>query len=573
MDSPSRYSSAVMDFRRARRRAARQEFFSRFTGRSSRLVPFEEIRQRIGAENFFPRRLEDIPLDAIIGSVGRYEDFNRQFLPRLEAQQSRWARVRLAIEERGLPPIEVYKLGEVYFVMDGHHRVSVARQVESKMIEAYVTEIPTKVTLSPEDDADEIILKAEHAGFLTDTHLDESHPDIELRLTLPGRYRDLREHIAVHRYYLSQEQDRAVNESEAARSWVDNVYLPAVESIRRRGLLRDFPNRTETDLYLWLMTHRTQLTESLGWELETDEAAAHLGQRFGLRPGRILKRFGLFLKDVLTPDSLESGTASGEWRAERTNPERLFGRVLVALSDDPENWQALDQALILASLESSTLRGLHVIPKRTNVDEATGNRIEREFFKRVEYSGVPGRVVFEHGQVAREVELRARWSDLVVLHLKHPPGEAPLERLRSGIRILIQRSSRPILIVPHVTKLTHALLAFDGSRKSVEALFVAAHVAQRWGARLTVLTTQEHEEKTEKIQLDARKYLANYGVVADFIQGSGSAGEAVISTVKERGCDIILMGGYGASPLVEVVLGSTVDHVLRAAVVPVLICR
>jgi hypothetical protein len=88
--------------------------------------------------------LHEIPLNEIVGSLGRHTDFNRQFLPRKDSQAGRWARVRMAYDHSGLPPIEVYKLGEIYFVADGHHRVSVARQLGARYIEAYVIEIEPK---------------------------------------------------------------------------------------------------------------------------------------------------------------------------------------------------------------------------------------------------------------------------------------------------------------------------------------------------------------------------------------------------------------------------------------------
>jgi nucleotide-binding universal stress UspA family protein len=536
-------------------------------------VPFEEIRTRIGQDNYLPRRLEDIPLDSIIGTVGRYDDFDRQFLPRKEAAKSRWAGIRLAVEGQGLPPIEVYKLGEVYFVLDGHHRVSVAREVGAKSIEAYVIEVPTKAPLAPDDDVDQLICKAEQSGFLADTRVDELRPDVDFSVTLPGCYRPLREHIAVHRYFLGREHDREISEEEAIESWVDKVYLPAVESIRRRGLLREFPERTETDLYLWLMEHRSELTENLGWELEPDEAASSLGQRFSRTPRRLWQRFAAFVGDMLTPDSLETGPPPGEWRAERAGQEHLFGRILVALSGEPESWKAFDQAVVVARREGGALRGLHVTPKGASEEDSRLEAIEGEFNQRLATAQLTGRMVHEQGEVARSVELRARWSDLVVLHLKHPPGLAPMERLRSGIRLVVQRLPRPVLVVPEVTEMEHALLAYDGGRKAKEALYLAVYAAQHWGARLTVLTTQEDEKDVARIQSEAREYLARHNVAAEFVAADGKPGPAIIETLRERGCDFILMGGYGISPLVELVIGSTVDHVLRSARVPILICR
>jgi hypothetical protein len=143
----------------------------------------------------------------------------------------------------GLPPIEVYQIGEAYFVRDGNHRVSVARELDAPTIQAYVTEVRTKVPLSPDDQPDDLILKAEYADFLEQTQLDKLRPGANLSLTVPGRYRTLQEHIAVHRYYMGLDQEREIPYEEAVTHWYDEVYLPVVQVIQERGILRDFPER------------------------------------------------------------------------------------------------------------------------------------------------------------------------------------------------------------------------------------------------------------------------------------------------------------------------------------------
>lgn len=572
MDNMHNYSSALNDFRRARRRAATQELLARLGGRSEDLLSFEEARRAVGTAAQLPRGLQEIPVDAIVGSVGRYEDFTRDFLPRQSIAAGRWAGIRAAIERQGMPPIEVYKLGEAYFVQDGHHRVSVARQVGAPTIEAYVTEIPTKAPLSPEDDADDLILKAELAAFMDETEWKQIEREVDITVTEPGRYRDLREHIAVHRYYMSQEQGREIPLKEAVEHWIDEVYSPVVKSIRRWGLLRDFPGRTEADLYLWLMKHRSELTQQLGWEFNPEESAADLLYRVSQRPVRVLKRIWERFVDVITPDTFESGPATGEWRRQRERAERLFSRVLVSLSGGPGSWEALEQAITLAQREHGEVRGLHVLPKGGDGDSAQVATLRDEFQRRLGDAALPGRVVLEWGGVVKSVEKRARWSDIVVLHLQHPPGSKPSERLRSGMRALIQRSPRPVLQVPRATPMRHALLAFDGSPKATEALYLAAYCAQRWGTEITVLTTKEQGIR-RSIQGRAREYLEERGVSAHYVQRIGPAGPTVVAVAGERGCDFVLMGGYGQAPLVEVVLGSTVDFVLREFDGPVLICR
>jgi hypothetical protein len=142
------FSLARTDFQRARQRASLQEVVSRFTGKSADLLSFDEVRDKLHAVGTGVNRgVQNIPPDSIVGSVGRYTDFSRTFLPKNPSGEERWARVMTLVtdpEGGGLPPIEVVKLGDAYFVLDGHHRVSVARQLGAQTIEAYVNEISTR---------------------------------------------------------------------------------------------------------------------------------------------------------------------------------------------------------------------------------------------------------------------------------------------------------------------------------------------------------------------------------------------------------------------------------------------
>ena len=150
------------------------------------------------------RGIQTIPVAAIVGSVGRYTDFTRTFLPRRSNDQQRWAGVKAALVDdngAGLPPIDVYKVGEVYFVLDGNHRVSIARQEGLTHIDARVIEVRSPVPLTPDIQPDDLIIKAEYAEFLDHTRLNELRPQADFSVTAPGQYEKLNEHIAVHRYY------------------------------------------------------------------------------------------------------------------------------------------------------------------------------------------------------------------------------------------------------------------------------------------------------------------------------------------------------------------------------------
>ncbi|MEJ2759169.1 MAG: hypothetical protein P8046_11870, partial [Anaerolineales bacterium] len=192
--------AAVHQFRQARRKAELRALLSKITGRQDDLLVFDEVRKTLALSHPKMEKVKDIPLDSIVGTVSRYHDFNRQFYPRMDSDEDRWARVKELMEVQGLEPIEVYQVGDVYFVLDGNHRVSVARQLEAGTIEAYVKEFRAPVEVTTEDDLEDVVLRIEHRELMEDTHLDEIRPDVDIRVTLPGRYREILEHIEVHRY-------------------------------------------------------------------------------------------------------------------------------------------------------------------------------------------------------------------------------------------------------------------------------------------------------------------------------------------------------------------------------------
>ncbi len=257
------------------------------------LLAFDQVRRLLRSPLGIERGMQIIPIANIVGSVGRYRDFDRAFLPLSGADEMRWRELDVAMNEmRTLPPIDVYQVGDVYFVRDGNHRVSVAKANGLTHVDAYVTEIATRVPLTADIDADRLIVKEEYAQFLEQTGLDESRPDAQLELSVPGHYELLLEHIAVRRYYVGLEQRRDVSLQEAAVSWYDTVYCPVVEAIRASDVLKEFPGRTETDLYLWVAYHRARLGERYGVTVPEREVLEGLARDFSQRG------FGKFTRSV-----------------------------------------------------------------------------------------------------------------------------------------------------------------------------------------------------------------------------------------------------------------------------------
>jgi putative ubiquitin-RnfH superfamily antitoxin RatB of RatAB toxin-antitoxin module len=228
------------------------------------LLSFAEVRDRLLLKQIIDRGVQEIPLDRIVGSVGREREFTRAFLPREEALRQRWQGVNdLAEGQVGFPTIEVYYVNDIYFVIDGHHRVSVARSHEAPTIEARVKEFISPVTLSPNSTIEEIILKSGLAAFLETTGIEQEYLG-QYEVTIPNGYERLLDHISVHRYYRGLDTKQDVTLNDALISWKETVYKPMIEAIRKSGILEEFPEKTETDLYLYVMDHLHHLRQRYG---------------------------------------------------------------------------------------------------------------------------------------------------------------------------------------------------------------------------------------------------------------------------------------------------------------------
>jgi len=572
------YSRAVEDFRSARRKAALKDILTKLTGQTDDLLPFEEVRKRLQAVQASKATLVEVPLDHIVGSVGRYQDFTRDFLPRASVDEGRWARVKTAISDGSqIPPVDLYRIGEGYFVLDGNHRISIARQDGATHIQAYVTEFHSPVPLSPDENLDDLIIKAEYADFLKLTHLDVSRPDADLSVTLPGRYRELAEHIDVHRYFMGIDHKQEISYEEAAANWYDKVYLPIVHLIREKGILRDFPKRSEADLYIWVSKYRKELSDALGLDIKTQAALSDLVSRTSPTPTRKAARAGRKVLNSLTPDVFERGPASGQWRAERRNNgdnAPLFDDILVPIAGDGTSWPALEQALVIAQLEGARIYGLHVTNSGAQNEVAAKGSLLEEFTRRCEITKISRKLTFEEGTISRAICDRSRWVDLLVIKLSYPPAPGPIAKLGSGFHTLVRRCPTPILTVPgEPSPIQKVLLAYDGSPKADEALYISAYIAGHWRVSLNIITVKEANSSSSLVQDQAKKYLNSYGIQAHYYEKEAPVADSILQTAVEAGCDLILMGGYGYSPVKEIILGSSVDQVLRENDLPTLICR
>ena len=285
---------AKHDLERARLAATVEDLLSAVRGVPNELVPFDWVRH-LAPHGEHHLGLQSIPVDAVIGSVDRYRDFSRHFLPKVEHLDERWIAIRdLQLKGRELPPIQVYKVGELYFVKDGNHRVSVARRNGQKYIDAHIIELDVRVKPEPGDSLRDLIIKGEYARFLDVTRLDEIVPDHRpIQFTTPGRYDIVLNHIHTRQYFLGLKTEHEVSWEEAVESWHRRLYARVIEHIEHHHLLRLFPGRTEADLYLWIMDHRYFLRERYGFdvgsELATLDFARHYKPHLWKRVGKHLQ--------------------------------------------------------------------------------------------------------------------------------------------------------------------------------------------------------------------------------------------------------------------------------------------
>jgi hypothetical protein len=264
-------TDAQFDFSRMRRRRA----LSRLAHRLRRVpsdfdfvLPFEEVVAALGRRGERRLGVHTIELDSIVGSVDRSRDFDRRFLPTSGRVRSRWERIATATR-RGeeIPPIDVYRIGELHFVKDGHHRVSVARAMGFKVIDAYVTDVLTEVGADREITIADLPLKSHERLFWERVPLP---PETRKRIQLSDewRYAGLAEGVEAWGFRLMQSRRELMSREEVADTWFRDEYEPVVEMLREADLVG---RGTETEAYMRVSTLRYLLLRTHEWDDEVIE--------------------------------------------------------------------------------------------------------------------------------------------------------------------------------------------------------------------------------------------------------------------------------------------------------------
>jgi hypothetical protein len=221
-------------------------------GRSAGLVRLEDAARSLQPVAQRYLGLRTIPVDHIVGTASRDGDFDRAFRPRRRDLRKRRDAVEAAFPTGQFPAIVVRKLGDAYFVVDGHHRVAVARELGMAFVDADVTELVARWRLSPSADAAELLHAEQERLFAQESGLASARPDVRLRVTLPIGYRELLEAVQLHGYELVRSTGRALDAAAVAADWYDRVYRPSVHRILRDGLALACRNGTESDRYLYI---------------------------------------------------------------------------------------------------------------------------------------------------------------------------------------------------------------------------------------------------------------------------------------------------------------------------------
>jgi hypothetical protein len=223
------------------------------------LLPLDEVRRRLRITGQSHAGVREVPLDRIVGSVDRSEDFGRDFRLRRSLSRSRLAGLRAAFPDGAFPPIEVFEVGGLYFVSDGHHRVALARERGADFVDADVTVLHTNHALPPDVDVGRLIHTEQQRLLMEESGLDVARPDAVIEFARPRGYPELLEVIKAHGFDMARRLGALAPAEDVAADWYDHVYLPGVDAIRRAGLVEAHPYKTEADLFLWAYERRRDL--------------------------------------------------------------------------------------------------------------------------------------------------------------------------------------------------------------------------------------------------------------------------------------------------------------------------
>jgi hypothetical protein len=272
---------APRDFSRARRSQRLSALAARLRREPDDIflaLPFDEVVAALGKRGEKRLGLQTIPLDSIVGTVDRTREFDRNFRPTSRRLRARWERIAKAMR-RGepMPPIEVYRVGELHFVVDGHHRVSVARALGLDVIEARVTEILTEVPVTRDTRITDLAMKSHERLFFERVPLPASARE-RIRFSQKWRYAQLAEGVEAWGFRVVQARGEYLSREQIALEWFEDEYVPIVEMLRECDLIGV---GTEAEAYVRIVSLRYMLLRTHAWD---DEVFARLREEMRKPP-------------------------------------------------------------------------------------------------------------------------------------------------------------------------------------------------------------------------------------------------------------------------------------------------
>ncbi|MDR2481927.1 MAG: transcriptional regulator [Spirochaetaceae bacterium] len=270
-------SIAREEFSRAQRRAIVSRIAHFLNPDKDKLLSFNDVKEILKPNHQIYRGMQTVPIKLIIGSEGRYMDFNKCFDPKMDYIRGRWQSIAEAnLKDIILPPIQLYELGGVYFVRDGNHRVSVARSQGGELIDAEVTSLESEIKIRPGITLTELhdaVIEYEKRIFYEETFFGDLTDCWILDFSITGRYDVIYNHILVHKYYINQEHDTEISFNDALVSWYNKVYLPIMKIVDEEHICAKFPKRKPSDFYVWIVKQWDFLKRRYGETYPMEDAA------------------------------------------------------------------------------------------------------------------------------------------------------------------------------------------------------------------------------------------------------------------------------------------------------------
>ena len=256
------------DFTRAHNKAFINEIQHLLNPEEARLLSLNDVKQLIKPNNETYIGMKTIEVSKVVGSEGRYKDFDNRFFPKNSHLRNRWQHVdEAAINYISLPPIKVYELAGLYFVRDGNHRVSVAKARGTEFIDAEVVSLQSEIVLKKTDNLKDVIrqiINYEKRSFYAETAFGDITDYWCLDFSTTGSYDVIYNHILTHKYYLNLHKSEEVSMEAAIISWFETVYFPIAVTIQKQKLMKLFKNKTISDLYVWIVRYWDDLKSKFG---------------------------------------------------------------------------------------------------------------------------------------------------------------------------------------------------------------------------------------------------------------------------------------------------------------------